>query len=134
MPPGKVWPQPLIVVRDVLASSAWYQRVLGIESGHGGDEYDQLVSDGEPVLQLHRIDVDDHHGPLADPHEALGNGSLLWFEVSEFDAAVDRVRQAGAQIVTEPHENPNARQQEIWLRDPDGYRVVIAGPSAYRPR
>jgi hypothetical protein len=23
---------------------------------------------------------------------------------------------------------------EIWLRDPDGYLVVLAGPSEYRPR
>ena len=27
-----------------------------------------------------------------------------------------------------------ARQQEIWFRDPDGYLVVLAGPSEYRPR
>jgi len=26
--------------------------------------------------------------------------------------------------------NPNANQREIWLRDPDGYVVVIAGPTA----
>ena len=27
--------------------------------------------------------------------------------------------------------NPMAKQMEIWLRDPDGYRVVVAGPSKY---
>jgi hypothetical protein len=32
------------------------------------------------------------------------------------------------------HLSPNALQQEIWVRDPDGYLVVIAGPSEYRPR
>lgn len=128
------WPQPLIVVRDVPASSAWYQGVLGAQSGHGGDEYEQLVCDGELVLQLHRIDVDDHHGPIADPALPLGNGVLLWFEVADFDAAVERARRIDATVVTEPHENPNARQHEMWLRDPDGYGVVIAGPSPYRPR
>jgi hypothetical protein len=25
-------------------------------------------------------------------------------------------------------------QQEIWLCDPDGYVVVLAGPSEWRPR
>ena len=59
---------------------------------------------------------------------------LLWFEVDDFGAALTRVREAEAAVEREAHENPNARQQEIWLRDPDGYRVVIAGPSAYRPR
>jgi catechol 2,3-dioxygenase-like lactoylglutathione lyase family enzyme len=124
----------MVVVRDVLASSRFYQAVLGAESGHGGDEYEQIVSDGEIVLQIHRIDVEDHHGPLADPHQPLGNGFLLWFEVADFDATVERVRTAGAHVVTDVHTNPNAAQQEIWLRDPDGYLVVLAGPSAYRPR
>jgi hypothetical protein len=66
--------------------------------------------------------------------EPLGNGVLLWFEVADFDAAVDGVRATGAPIVHDVHTNPNARQQEIWVRDPDGYLVVLAGPSEYRPR
>lgn len=130
----QVWPEPLVVVRDVPASSRFYQRVLGAESGHGGDEYEQIVSDGEILLQLHAIEVEDHHGPLADPEQPLGTGVLLWFEVAGFDAAVDGVRATGAPIVHDVHTNPNARQQEIWVRDPDGYLVVLAGPSEYRPR
>jgi catechol 2,3-dioxygenase-like lactoylglutathione lyase family enzyme len=124
----------MVVVRDVPESRRFYQHVLGAESGHGGGEYEQIVSDGEIVLQLHRIDVEDHHGPLADPDQPLGNGVLLWFEVADFDAAVERVRATGAPVVHDVHTNPNARQQEIWVRDPDGYLVVLAGPSEYRPR
>ena len=124
----------MVVVRDVPASRRFYLQVLGAESGHGGDEYEQIVVDGEILLQLHAIDVEDHHGPLADPDQPLGNGFLLWFEVADFDATVERVRATGAQVVTDVHMNPNARQQEIWVRDPDGYLVVLAGPSAYRPR
>jgi catechol 2,3-dioxygenase-like lactoylglutathione lyase family enzyme len=124
----------MVVVRDVPAARRFYLQVLGAESGHGGDEYEQIVADGEILLQLHRIDVEDHHGPLADPDQPLGNGVLLWFEVADFDATVERVRASDAQVVTEVHTNPNAHQQEIWLRDPEGYLVVLAGPSAYRPR
>ncbi len=124
----------MVVVRDVPASSRFYQRVLAADSGHGGDEYEQIVSDGEILLQLHAIDVEDHHGPLADHDQPLGNGVLLWFEVADFEAAVERARGTGAPVVHEPHLNPNARQQEIWVRDPDGYLVVLAGPSGYRPR
>jgi catechol 2,3-dioxygenase-like lactoylglutathione lyase family enzyme len=124
----------MVVVRDVPASRSFYLQVLGAESGHGGDEYEQVVSDGEIVLQLHDIEVEDHHGPLADPAQPLGNGVLLWFEVSDFEATVDRVRSSGAEVVRDVHLNPNARQQEIWVRDPDGYLVVLAGPSDYRPR
>jgi catechol 2,3-dioxygenase-like lactoylglutathione lyase family enzyme len=124
----------MVVVRDVPASSRFYQRVLGAECGHGGDEYEQILSDGEILLQLHGFDVEHHHGTLADPDEALGNGVLLWFEVADFDAAVERVRASDAHVVRDVHTNPNALQQEIWVRDPDGYVVVLAGPSEYRPR
>ena len=123
----------MLVVRDVPRSSRFYQRVLGAESGHGGSEYEQIVSEGEILLQLHALDVEDHHGRLADP-EPVGNGVLLWFEVSDFDATVEHVRATGAPVVRDVHTNPNARQQEIWVRDPDGYLVVLAGPSEYRPR
>lgn len=129
-----LWNQTMIAVSDVEASSRWYQAVLGVDSGHGGDEYEQLVADGEIVLQLHHLDEPDHHGAMGDRSVPLGNGVAIWFEVDDFDAAVVRSREVGATIETEPHENPNAKQQEIWLRDPDGYRVVVAGPSAYRPR
>ena len=128
------WPQPLIVVRDVPASSRFYTAVLGAYSGHGGEEYEQVVSEGEIVLQIHHIDVEDHHGPLATPDVPLGNGTLLWFEVADFEAAVARARDIGAEVERDVHVNPNAKQQEIWLRDPDRYSVVVAGPSEYRPR
>ena len=130
----QTWPQPLVVVRDVPGSSRFYQQVLEAESGHGGDEYEQIVKDGEILLQLHRVDVEDHHGPPADPDQPFGNGVLLWFEVADFDAAVERVRATGAPMVHDVHVNPNALQREIWVRDLDGYVVVLAGPSEYRPR
>ncbi len=34
-------PQPLIAVKDVEASSRWYQRLLGCRSAHGGREYER---------------------------------------------------------------------------------------------
>ncbi len=124
----------MIVVRDVPSSSRFYAQILGAESGHGGEEYEQLVSDGEVILQLHAIDVEDHHGPLAAGDVPLGNGVLLWFEVADFDAAAQRARRMPAQVERDVHVNPNAKHQELWLRDPDGYLVVLAGPSEYRPR
>jgi catechol 2,3-dioxygenase-like lactoylglutathione lyase family enzyme len=131
---ARVWSQPLLVVRDVARSRDFYCAVLGGESGHGGDEYEQILVAGELVLQLHRLDVMDHHGPLADGEAPVGNGVLVWFEVADFDGAVDRARARGAEVTTDVHENPNAKQRELWLRDPDGYTVVLAGESVYRPR
>jgi len=129
--------QPLINCRDVQASSRWYQSLLGCVGGHGGTEYERLwdprlhTSKWGPdglILQLHAWDVDHHHGPMGDSSVGVGNGVLLWFEVDDFDAAVARARALGAPIVLDVHRNPNADHREFWIRDPDGYTVVIASP------
>lgn len=126
-------PQPLICVRDVEASSRWYQRLLGCQSGHGGPEYERLVSEGGLILQLHAWDVEHHHGPIGNSKLAHGNGVLLWFELDDFDAAVARAEHLQAQTILPRHRNPPDRDGgpnhwEIWLRDPDGYTVVLASP------
>ncbi|HEY1281234.1 MAG TPA: VOC family protein [Acidimicrobiales bacterium] len=128
-------PQPLIAVQDVEASSRWYQRLLGVRSDHGGREYERLVdADGTLIMQLHNWDVEHHHGGIGDPAALpYGNGVLLWFEIDDFDAAVERSRQLEAEIVLAPHRNPpegpgGPAHREIWLRDRDGYAVVLASP------
>ncbi len=120
-------PQPLIAVADVEARSLWYRELLDCESGHGGPDYERLVLGGRLVLQLHRWEAHDHPH-MGDPESRpWGNGVLLWFRTDAFDAAVGRARTLGAEILEEPHVNPNARHRECWLRDPDGYVVVLAG-------
>ncbi|MDC0719459.1 VOC family protein [Nannocystis bainbridge] len=120
-------PQPLIAVADVEASSRWYQRLLACESDHGGREYERLVHRGALILQLHRWEVEHDHGPIGDPTaRPYGNGVLLWFETDQFDAAVARAADLGAEVVLAPHFNPSAGHREIWLRDRDGYTVVLA--------
>ncbi|MET0390743.1 MAG: VOC family protein [Polyangiales bacterium] len=123
----KVASQPLLSVRDVPRASRWYQAVLAADSGHGGDEYERIVSEGVLVLQLHALEEEHHHGPLADPSRPFGNGVAVWFELDDLDAAAARARKIAAEVVTPIHTNPNAHHRELWLRDPDGYLVVLAG-------
>jgi catechol 2,3-dioxygenase-like lactoylglutathione lyase family enzyme len=118
-------PQPLIAVRDVEASSRWYRQLLNVESGHGGPEYERLMADGDVILQLHHWEADEHPH-LGDPNLPRGNGSLLWFLTDDFDPTVARARELDAEILDGPLFNPNARHHELWVRDPDGYVVVIA--------
>jgi predicted enzyme related to lactoylglutathione lyase len=126
-------PQTMIAVRDVEASSRWYQELLGLTSDHGGVEYERLLSDGVLVLQLHQRDTTHHHGLIGDPDRSVGNGVLLWFgDVSDFEAVVARADQLGAAVVRSPHRNPPSGEgngpshREIWISDPDGYTVVVA--------
>ena len=127
-------PQPLICVHDVEACSRWYQRLLGLRSAHGGPNYERLEKDGKLVLQLHRWDVEHDHGRIGDPAaRPYGNGVLLWFEVEDFDAAVGRSVELKAEVIKPRHRNPatgsgGPNHWELWLRDPEGYGVVLASP------
>lgn len=128
-------PQTLLTVRDVEASSRWYQELLGLRSDHGGPDYERLLSGGELVLQLHHHDVEHHHGPIGDPDATPGNGVVVWFgEVSDFDDVVARAERLGAPVVLAPVRNPPSGQgngpghRELWVTDPDGYTVVVASP------
>jgi catechol 2,3-dioxygenase-like lactoylglutathione lyase family enzyme len=127
--------QPLIAVTDVEASSRWYQRLFGLRSSHGGASYEQLVLNGQLVLQLHSFEAEHHHGGIGNRSDRpYGNGVLLWFEVEDFDGVERRAKEMGVEIVKPRHRNPpdgdgGPNHWEIWMRDPDGYMVVAA--SAY---
>ena len=127
--------QPLLAVRDVRASSRWYARLLGAErtsvtmkSDHD-HVYDRLMSGPSLVLQLHAWDDEEDHPNLVGAKAAPpGHGVLVWFEVDDFDAAVKRARALKAKVLRKPHVNPAAEHREVWLRDRDGYVVVLSSP------
>ena len=134
--PGRptVRPQTLIAVRDVKASSAWYRTLLGV-AAQGGDPdhphrllYERLTSGGSLILQMHRWDEEEHPNLMNADRGPHGHGVLVWFEIDDFDAAVDRVRRLGARVILEPHVNPAPQHREIWIEDLDGYVVVLASP------
>jgi predicted enzyme related to lactoylglutathione lyase len=140
MPVRPAQSQTMIAVRDVEASSRWYQELLGLRSDHGGPEYERLLAGDTLVLQLHHRDVEHHHGPIADG--VGGDGVLLWFgEVADFDDVVARAGKMQAPIARAPHRNPPEGEgngpghREVWISDPDGYTVVVASPDgeAYEP-
>lgn len=59
----------------------------------------------------------------------------MWFgETADFDGVVARAAELGAPVVHPPLRNPptgggnGPSHREIWLKDPDGYTVVVASP------
>lgn len=123
--------QPLIAVRNVRASSRWYAELLAAdalpEHPHR-DLYERVCAHGNLILQLHAWDEENHPNLVNASAAPPGHGVLLWFEVNDFDSAVERARALRAEIVEDVHVNPAPQHREIWLRDPDGYVVVIASP------
>jgi catechol 2,3-dioxygenase-like lactoylglutathione lyase family enzyme len=128
-----VKPQPILAVRDVRASARWYAHILGSAEATGSPPsdhdhiYRRIYVGDELVLQLHAWDEEDHPN-LVDPDRApVGHGVLVWFEVDDYAAVTARARAMGAQVIDDKF-NPNAEHRELWLRDADGYVVVIASP------
>ena len=123
--------QPLIAVRNVRASSRWYAELLGanpLPDHEHRDIYDRIWRSGRLLLQLHAWDAEEHPNLVNADATRPGHGVVLWFQLDDFNSAVERARGLKAEIIEEPHFNPAPRHREIWLRDADGYVVVIASP------
>ncbi len=118
---------PMLVVRDVPASSKWYQDLLELTSAHGGDEFEMLVDDkGRMQLFLHHRDFGEHPG-MSDPREGVpGRGVLLYVSLSDVEACFRRAVEMRASTVDEPHANPIAQTVEFTVKDPDGYAVTVS--------
>jgi PhnB protein len=116
---------PVLDVRDVDASIAYYRDVLGFS------EADALrAPDGKPVHGMARQGpVMFQFTPANGSHTSSKPGAGVTFYVqvggSDIDAYYARVKASGAQVVDEI-------QTQFWgdrtftVADPDGYRVMFA--------
>jgi uncharacterized glyoxalase superfamily protein PhnB len=117
---------PALSVKDVDASSRWYQTALGFQHiftmpGPGGGmglvhlrwaKYADLLLRASPAIA-----------------ETKGIGITLNYSVAEgLDALAERARKAGAVFVSEPGDRPwNAR--DFTIADPDGFALTFTvGP------
>ncbi|HEX4450449.1 MAG TPA: VOC family protein [Kofleriaceae bacterium] len=125
--------QPILAVREVVASARWYAHILGSAEPTGSPpsdherSYRRIYVGDELVLQLHAWDEEDHPNLRDADRAPVGHGVLVWFELDDYAAAVSRARAIDAQVIDEK-VNPNAQHHELWLRDADGYVVVLASP------
>jgi len=130
--PPEIYPMPAfptLVVRDIEASSRWYQEALGFRHiftipGPGG---------GPLLVHLRWIKYGDlllrkAMGPPDDRPKGLG--VTLSFAVAEgrVDDVAERARRYGARLETEPRNQPwNVR--DFSIRDPDGFLLTfVRGP------
>ncbi len=118
----------IIGVRDVSASLAWYQRLLGLPLQPPAHSYfGQVVdTDGTVLVCLHEWGEHDHPTLASPDRIEPGNGLLLFFRVADFDAALGRARTAMGLLAEEPSVNPATGTREFALRDPDGYYVMVS--------
>lgn len=116
---------PIIAVKDVEASSKWYQSLFGWRSDHDGDEFAVLTTtDGDVTLCLHMWGAHEHP-TMQDQNITPGNGLLLYFRTSDMKSIRANAEKMGIKVEEEIHMNPNSRREEFSLRDPDGYYLSV---------
>jgi catechol 2,3-dioxygenase-like lactoylglutathione lyase family enzyme len=59
-------------------------------------------------------------------------GPSLWLQVDDLAGTHDRLRAAGVDVVEPPRRMPWGLE-EMWLRDPDGVRIVVVEVPADHP-
>ena len=113
----------MLFAKDVVATSRWYQDFLGMQSGHGGSEFEMLTDGNTLLLELHEIDADHDHG--VSTNNPLGHGVLVFVHVDDPRAALNRARELGIEIVGDLQYNEQARMTEFTVRDPNGYAICV---------
>lgn len=106
----------LLRTTDPARSRRFYRDVLGLavyrEFGDPADPA-QVFFLGGGFLEV---------SGTADTHAA--ENLSLWLQVRNVDAEHERLAGLGADIVQEPRTEPWGLR-EMWLRDPDGVRIVL---------
>src|SRR4030095_8513334 len=116
---------PIIAVKDVEASSKWYQSVFNCRSMHGGKEFDILVTEYDEILIcLHRWG-EHQHPTMTDPGITPGNGLILYFRTENMSVIRQNVEKIGGLIAEDVHINPNSMKKAFSISDPDGYYLTI---------
>lgn len=119
-------PDPIIAVKDVAASSKWYQSIFNCYSLHGGKKFDVLVDErNEILICLHAWGAHEHP-TMKDATITPGNGLILYFRTDNMQQIFDNAVKAGAIIAEEIHVNTNSTKKEFSIRDPDGYYLTIS--------
>jgi len=123
---------PLLIVKDLDASSKFYQETLGFKHiftmpGPGGKPalvHLRWLKYADLLISLPRDGKE-----ISEPR---GAGVSLSFQMLErfggsVDALFEQAKTGGANIVSGPLDQPwNVR--EVTILDPDGYRLVFTAP------
>jgi hypothetical protein len=120
----------MLFVKDVTASSTWYQSLLGAVSAHGGPEYEMLNdSEGELLFQLHKLEGDEHGISLSDDssggEEIRGAGVLCYVRVDEVHEIYKKALSMNADVSSEPTFLDLAGHTEFIVKDLDGYSLAV---------
>ena len=110
--------QPILCVKDMEASVAYCENVLGFKKAGWGDTCTYVSKDGWGVY-------------LCEGAQGMP-GTWVWVGVYDVDTLFEQFRQKGAKIVLPPTNYPHAL--EIRVEDSDGHVLRFgSGPRENEP-
>ncbi|MGH7002845.1 MAG: VOC family protein [Alphaproteobacteria bacterium] len=115
---------PVLCVRDVAASSAFYQRHFGFVPAFENDWYAHLTAPDSAGVNLGLVAYD--HASVPGPHRVPAQGVLVNFEVADVDAEYARLKDS-VPVVT-PLRDEAFGQRHFILSDPDGALIDVITP------
>ena len=110
---------PIVFVRDVVASVAFYQRLGFSPAGPVNEQWTELRAGDRAVLALHASDGDGPDGPLA----GHGRVELAFVAPGRLEDVLAELLEAGATIVRGIADEPFGRS--LVVADPDGLPLQI---------
>jgi len=116
---------PIIAVKDVNASSNWYQSVFGCKRTHGGNDFAVLEDENNEILICLHKWGEHEHPTMTNPKITSGNGLVLYFKTDNMNVIRQNIEKMSYPLEKDIHLNPNSTKKEFSLRDPDGYYIII---------
>ena len=109
-------------VVDLQRSLHFYGEILDLKFSQQSASAAEILLNGVRLL-LH-VDTDPS---LKDSSAPRGAGMDLHFWVSDVDACYQKLLRRGVHLDEQPANHPWGR--EFAVKDPDGYRIELIGPS-----
>ncbi|MHA6299786.1 VOC family protein [Devosia sp. CAU 1758] len=116
---------PLIHVRDVATSAAFYQKHLGFTPVFVSDWYVHLRGHSEGVFEMALIDYT--HDSIPEPGRQPTSGFILSFYVEDAAAEAERLAAQGVTIA-QPLRDEVFGQRHLIVSDPNGVLIDIITP------
>jgi len=118
---------PVLMVEDVPATAAFYQRHFGFEAAFESDWYVHLTMPGAVPVNL--AILDGSHDTIPAMARGKVTGMLLNFEVADVDAVHAALSAAGLPILL-PLRDEDFGQRHFITGDPNGVLIDVITPIA----
>lgn len=120
----------ILYVRDIASSVAFYRDVIGLPFKFQEGGYAEFATDGTKFALYERSGLQELIGSPGPPGGAAGE---VAFVVADVDAEAERLRDAGARVLSGPLDRPWGHRT-LHVEDPDGFVVELAQEIPRLPR